>query len=145
MKKIRWDLIGIYGSAIAVLIGVFAVIKAGGPGSIFIALGMIVVFGSMGYFFYKLLWGPRIHERRLHQSGIPGRAKIVEVRETNITINNNPQVKLMLEVTNSSGHVYHTSCKVIVPRLKPGLYKTGMELPIKIDPGNEKKLIIDLN
>ncbi|MBK5270232.1 MAG: hypothetical protein JJE22_04380, partial [Bacteroidia bacterium] len=115
MKKIRWDLIGIYGSIIAVLIGVFAVIKSGGPGSIYIAIGMIVVFGGMGFFFYKLLWGPRINARRLQKIGIPGKAKILEVRDTNITINNNPQVKLMLEVTNNIGQVYSTSCKTILP------------------------------
>lgn len=142
MKKIRWDLIGIYGSAIAVLIGVFAVIKAGGPNSIYIAIGMIVVFGGMGYFFYTLLWGPRVNARRLQKIGVQGKAKILEIRDTNIMINNNPQVRLMLEVTNNIGQAYTTSCKVIIPRLKPGLYKPGMELPVKIDPKNEKNVLI---
>jgi len=145
MKKIRWDLLGIYGSVIAVLIAVFLVIKSGGPNSIYIAIGMIVVFGGMGTFFYKLLWGPRINAKRLQKIGVQGKAKIIEVVDTNITINNNPQVKLVLEVTNNIGQVYTTSSKVIIPRLRPGLYKTGMELPIKIDPKNEKNVLIDIN
>lgn len=145
IKKIRWDLIGIYGSVIAVLIGVYSVIKAGGPNSIYIAIAMLIVFGGMGFFFYNFLWGPRLNAKRLQKNGISAKAKILEIRDTNITINNNPQVKLILEIKNNNGEIYTTSSKVIIPRLKPGLYKPGMELPVKIDPKNEKNIIIVTN
>jgi hypothetical protein len=144
MKRNRWDLIGLIGSIIAVMIGVYAVIKSGGPGSIYIAIGMIVVFGSMGFFYYKFLLRPKFNSRRLQSIGIPGKAKIIEVRNTNITVNNNPEIKLMLEVKNNFGYTYTTTCRIIVSRLRPGLYQPGMEVPVKIDPKNEKNVIIDL-
>ena len=137
-------MIGIIGGILAVLIAVYAVLRSGGPGSIYIAIGMIVVFGSLGFFFYKLLWRPRFNTRRLQQTGIPGKAKILEVHDTNITVNNNPQIKLMLEVKNNFDQVYNTSCRMIISRLKPNLFQPGMEVLVKIDPKNEKNVIIDI-
>ena len=143
MKKNNWDLIGIIGFSAAVLIGAFSVIKAGGPGSILIAIAMIAVFGSMGFFLYKLIWRPGMTTRRLQKTGIPGKATIIEVRETNISIHNNPQVKLILEIKNDPGQLYTTSCCTIVSRLRPGLFQPGMEITVIIDPKNEKNVIID--
>ena len=143
MKKIPWDWIGIVGGILGVLVGVYAVLRAGGPGSIYIAGGMIVVFGGMGFFFYKLLWWPKFNTKRLQKTGIPAKAKILEVHNTNITVNNNPQIKLMLEIKNNFGQVYTTACRMIISRLKPRLFQAGMEVPVKIDPKNEKNVIID--
>lgn len=106
---------------------------------------MIVVFGGMGTFFYKFLWGPRLNAKRLQKNGVPGKAKILEVQETNIIINSNPPVKLILELRNNAGRIYTTSTKIVIPRLKPNLYKEGTEIPVKIDVNNEKDLIIDSN
>jgi hypothetical protein len=146
MKKIRWDLIGIIGGIACVVIGPFAVIRAGGPRSTYIAIAMIAVFGSMGLLFYKFLWGPRFNIRRLQKTGIPGKAKILEVYTTNITVNNNPQLKLVMEIKNNSGQVYTAACKTIVSRrLQPGYFQPGKEVNVKIDPKNEKNVIIDLS
>jgi hypothetical protein len=143
MKKIPWDWIGIVGGIAGVLIGAYSVIKSGGSGSIYIAIGMIIVFGSMGFFLYKFLWAPRINTRRLQKIGIVGKAKILEVHDTNITINNNPQLRLVLEIKNNSGEVYTTACRIVISRLKPVLFKTDMEVSVKIDPKNEKNVIVD--
>lgn len=142
MKKTPWDWIGIIGGIICILIGVVAVIKAGSPKSNYIAIAMVVVFGGMGYTFFKLLWEPRINARRLKNTGVPCKAKILEVHDTNITINNNPQLKLVIEVKNDLGQMYTATCKMIVSRLNPGHFKPGMEIAIKIDPKNEKNVIV---
>jgi hypothetical protein len=145
MKKIRWDLIGIIGGIAGVLLGAFAVIRTGGSRSIYISSAMIVVFGGMGLLFYKFLWEPRFNARRLQKTGISGKARILEVHTTNITVNNNPQVKLMLEVKNHSGQIYTTACKIIVSRRKPGYFQAGMDVYVKIDPKNEKNVTIDIS
>src|ERR1035438_2287056 len=88
MKKLRWDLVGIIGGIGGVLFGVFAVLRSGGPEKVQIAVAMVVVFGAMGFLLYKFLWQPRFNVRRLQKDGIPGKAKILEVIETNITVNN---------------------------------------------------------
>ena len=145
MKKIRWDLIGILGGIGGVLYAVFAVLKAGGPNSIYIATAMVVIFGGMGYILNKLLWQPKFNTRRLQTTGIPGKAKILEVHETNITVNNNPQLKLVMELKNNTGEVYTTGCKTIVSRLRPVHIQPGKEVNVKIDPKNEKNVILDIS
>ncbi len=145
MKKIRWDLIGIVGGIAGVLIAAIAVIRAGGPNSIFIAGALIVVFGGMGYGLYKFLWQPRFNVKYLQKSGIPGKAKILEVHETNIAVHNNPQLKLIMELKNSAGEVYTTTCKTIVLRTRPIHFQPGKEVSVKIDPKNQKNIIIDIH
>jgi hypothetical protein len=146
MKKIHWGWFSITVGIACVLIGAFTVIRAGGPGSIYIAVATIAVFGSMGLLFYKFLWGPRFNIRRLQKTGIPGKAKILEVHDTNIAVNNNPQLKIVMEIKNNLGQVYTTACKTIVSRrLQPGYFQPGREVTIKIDPKNEKNVIIDVS
>lgn len=142
MKKIRWDLIGILGGVAGIIIAVIAVLKAGGQNSIYIAIAMVVVFGGMGYFLFKFLWQPKFNVRRLQLEGIPGKAKILEVHETNITVNQNPQVKIVMEIKNSDGGVYITSCKIVVSRLRTNSFHPGMEVNVKIDPKDEKNVIV---
>jgi hypothetical protein len=143
MKKIRWDLIGILGGIAGVIIAVIAVIKAGGPNSIYIAVAMVLVFGGMGYFLNKFLWQPKNNTRRLQMEGIPGSAKILEVHETNITVNQNPQYKLVLEIKTNLGQIYTTGCKTVVSRRSNVFFQPGKEISVKIDPKNEKNVIVD--
>lgn len=145
MKKIRWDLVGILGGIAGIVIAISAVIKAGGPNSIYIAVAMLVVFGGMGYFSYKFLWQPKNNTLRLQMEGIPGRAKILEIHETNIMVNRNPQYRLVVEIKKSDGGVYTTGCKTIVSRLKTISFQPGKEVNVKIDPKNEKNVIIDVS
>jgi hypothetical protein len=145
MKKIRWDLIGILAAVAGVIMAVIAVLKAGGTGSIYIAISMIIVFGGMGFFLNKFLWAPKNNIRRLINFGIPGRGKILEFHETNMSVNNNPQFRILLELKNDSGEIYEATTKIVVSRLKPKVFQAGKEVKVKIDPQNEKNVMIDLS
>lgn len=137
--------IGIVGGIVGLLVGIGAVVATGGQSGIYIGLGMLVVFGGMFYLFYRLFFKPMINAARLQKTGIPGTAKILEVKDTGVTINNNPQVKLILEVKNSFGQRYNAQCRVLVSRINPNAYMPGMELPVKIDPKNEQNVVIDFS
>jgi len=137
--------IGIIGGIIGLLVGVGAVVTTAGQSGIYIGLGMLVVFGGMFYLFYRLIFKPMINASRLQKTGLPGTARILEVKDTGVTINNNPQVKLMLEVKNSFGQKYTTQCRVLVSRINPNAFMPGMEVPVKIDPKNEQNVVIDFS
>ncbi|HVX01430.1 MAG TPA: hypothetical protein VHA52_13490 [Candidatus Babeliaceae bacterium] len=144
MKKIRWDLIGIAGGASGVIFGAASVIRAGGSDKFLIAAAMVVVFGGMGFILYKMLWAPRFNLQRLQKTGITGKAKIIEVHETNIAVNNKPKLKLHLQVRGTDGRNFATNCNVIVSKLRPvNYFQPGREINIKIDPKNEKNVIVD--
>jgi len=135
--------IAIIGAVAGFLVGVGAVVINGGSTGIYIGLGLLVVFGGVFYLLYRLLFKPMINAGRLQKTGLPGKATILEVRDTGVTINNSPQVKLILEVKNNLGQKYTTHCRVLVSRINPNAYRPGMELPVKIDPKNEMNVVID--
>ncbi|MBK6938477.1 MAG: hypothetical protein IPH18_17715 [Chitinophagaceae bacterium] len=86
-----------------------------------------------------------INASRLQKNGLPGTATILEVKDTGVTINNSPQVKLILEVKNSLGQKYTTQCRVLVSRINPNAYMPGMVMAVKIDPKNEMNVIPDFS
>jgi hypothetical protein len=137
--------IGIIGGVIGLLVGVGAVLTTGGPEGIYIAGGMLLLFGGMFYLFYRLFFKSMINTARLQKTGIPGKARILEVKDTGITINNSPQVKLLLEVKNNFGQKYNATTRVLVSRINPGAYQPGMEVPVKIDPRNENNVVLDFS
>ena len=138
--------IGIIGGIIGLAVGIIAVISTTtGSMGLIIAAAMLLIFGGMFYLFYRLIFKGMINVSRLQKTGIPGKATIVEVRDTGITINNNPQAKLILEIKNSFGQRYQAETRVIVSRLNPGAYQPGMEVPVKIDPKNEKNVVLDFS
>ncbi|HEY6063451.1 MAG TPA: hypothetical protein VIV35_07565 [Chitinophagaceae bacterium] len=143
MKMNAGTWIGIIGGLIGLIVGIGAVIATAGSSAPFITILIIVVFGGMFYLFYRLFFKPMINAARLQKTGLPGKATILEVKDTGVTINNNPQVKLMLEVKNSYGQKYNTQCRVLVSRINPNMFMTGMELPVLIDPKNEQNVVID--
>lgn len=143
LNKSAW--IGIIGGIIGLLAGVVAVIATAGSKGIYMGVGMLVLFGGMFYFFYRLFFKPLINANRLQKTGLPGTARILKVKDTGMTINNNPMVKLIVEVKTSFGQKYTTECRVLVSRINPNAYSPGMELPVKIDPKNEMNVVIDFN
>lgn len=136
--------IALIGGLIGLLAGVIAVIATAGSMGLYMGIGMLVLFGGMFYLFYRLFFKPLINASRLMKTGLPGRARILEVRDTGVTINNNPQVKLILEVRDNLGQRYNTECRVLVSRINPAAYQPGMEVAVKIDPKNQKNVVIDL-
>lgn len=145
MKMNAGAWIGIVGGLIGLLVGVGAVVATGDREGIYIAGGMIVLFGGMFFLFYKLFFAQMILASRLRKTGLPGKALIKEVRDTGVTINNSPQVKLFLEIKNSLGQKYTTTSRVLVSRLQPQLYQPGMTIPVLIDPKDENIVVVDYN
>lgn len=135
--------IGLIGGLIGLVVGIGAVVATAGSMGLYMGVGMLLLFGGMFYLFYRLFFKPMINAARLQKTGLSGKARILEVRDTGVTINNSPQVKLMLEVKNSFGQKYNAQTKVLVSRLNLSAFTPGMEIAVKIDPNNEQNVVID--
>lgn len=70
------------------LAGVVAVVVTGGENGIYYGLGMLVLFGGMFYLIYRVFFKPMFNSSRLQKTGFPGTARILEVKDTGVTINN---------------------------------------------------------
>jgi hypothetical protein len=146
MKMTTGAWIGIGGGIAGILIAIISVLATvPAPHGIYVTLGILGIFGGMFLLFWKLFFGPILNNSRLQKTGLPGKATITAVNDTGVTINNNPQVKLTLEVKNNFGQRYSTTCRTLVSRLNPFIFQPGMEVAVKIDPKNEKNVVIDQN
>jgi hypothetical protein len=145
MKMNAGAWIGLAGGLIGVIVAIASVLMTTGSSGPYIALGIALIFGGMMYLFYKVLFAPMMLASRLKKEGIPGKALIKEVHDTGVTVNNSPQVKLLLEVKNSFGQKYTTTLRTLVSRLQPQLYQAGMTVPVLIDPKDENKMVIDFS
>lgn len=98
-------------------------------------------------FTFSILWvtmfGPMLRNRRILKNGEPGSARVLRMFETGVTVNNNPMVKLEVEVTPARGSTYITMTKVLVSRLNPMMYGPGTVVAVKIDPKDQMQVVID--
>lgn len=143
MKMNAGAWIGIIGGFIGFTVGIIAVLSNIRSSGIYTTAVILLVFGGMAYLFYKLFFQQIILANRLRKTGIDGTAVIKDLHDTGVTINNNPQIKLVLEVKNNIGQIYTTTIRTLVSRIQPDYYKPGMTVPVKIDPKNDKNVIIN--
>lgn len=122
---------------------VFSAIPASGCTYGYTVLGVVLFFALLSFLYFKLVFQQLIRKRRLQKTGIPGTALITGVQDTGATFSENPQVKLLVEVKTNLGQKYPATLFVVVSRINPFAYRPGMTIPVKIDPKNEKIMVID--
>ncbi len=137
MSWIGWAgiIIGILGGCI----GMAAAIAADPiPGTLF-SLFFIVIFGGTFFFAFK----PLIDANQVMKNGKDATAKILEIRDTGITINNNPQINLLLEVYPADGTPsFQAKTRQLISRLQTSGYQEGQTLTVKYDPNHTSKVAI---
>ncbi len=132
--------IGLIVGGLGGLIGLTVAIMASPVfGSVF-AVIFIVIFGGM---FWTLFFKPMMTRNKLAKTGVPASARVVSVSDTGVTVNNNPQIKMVLEVTPPMGAPYMVQMKQIISRLDTFSYQPGITLPVIVDPNN--KNLIEIN
>ncbi|HEV3474154.1 MAG TPA: DUF3592 domain-containing protein [Actinomycetota bacterium] len=129
-----------------VLAGVFLVIGFNNP---ILKGGFILtaaILGGVGLLL--LLWGRRwsrafADAQRLRTQGVPGQATITGMRQTGVSVNEQPQVELHLRVQTEMHGPYDTTVKEYVPLMMLGALSSGRPLPVKVDPANPQRLVIE--
>lgn len=80
------------------------------------------------------------------KNALTAQARVMKVWDTGVSINDNPQVGLLLHVTPSMSAAFDVEAKTIVSRLNAALVQPGITADIKYDPQNPKRLqILNLN
>jgi hypothetical protein len=94
---------------------------------------MGIVFATL-FHFYRIIVPPTI------KNGVTARAKVLKVWDTGTTINDNPQIGMLVEVSPSMGSVFQAEAKTIVSRLNAALVQPGIAAKVVYDPGNLKRI-----
>lgn len=138
----------LYASAIfeLVLAGVFLVIGMANPviRDGFILTAAILGVLSVGLLFWARRWARGYKEaQRLRTSGVPGQAQVVSMRQTGVTLNEQPQIELTLQVQTEMHGPYQATVREYVPLMLLGALSSGRPLPVKVDPADPQKLVIE--
>ncbi len=74
--------------------------------------------------------------------GLPGRAVITAIKDTGVSVNDNPRVELTLEVTVGDKAPYSATHAQVISRIAVAGFQPGATVPVRVDPVDERSLII---
>lgn len=84
--------------------------------------------------FFRIMFPPQI------KNGLAAKATVQKVWDTGTTINNNPQVGLLLNFVTRDGRHIQAETKTVVSRLNATLIRPGIAADVIYDPENIKRL-----
>ncbi|HEX6900546.1 MAG TPA: hypothetical protein VF789_12555 [Thermoanaerobaculia bacterium] len=83
--------------------------------------------------------------RRLQETGEPATARILEIWDTGMTVNDDPVIGLRVEVSRADGSVYTTTiAKSLVSRVHIPQFQPGETVAVRIDPQNSANVALDV-
>lgn len=74
------------------------------------------------------------------KNGITAPARVLQVRDTGVSVNDNPQVALLVEVTPPGKAPFQAEVKTLVSRLNAALVQPGIDVEVVFDPQNPKRI-----
>ncbi len=142
-----WDYLNMFGKAgsFGIIIGFLAVVVTGIV-LMFenILVGFIVLIAGVGIevTVFRIFLGPNVRQKRLLANGLAAKAKIIDISDTGVTVNQNPMVKFLLEVQPADGKPFQVTVKSIISRLDVPQFQPGVEVPVVYNPKNPKEVAI---
>ncbi len=80
------------------------------------------------------------------KNGVNAPATVLKVWDTGVSINDNPQVGLRLEVSPAGANPFQTETKTVVSRLNVSLVQPGVTAEVRYDPQKPTRLkVLTLN
>ena len=90
--------------------------------------------------FFRLIFPREI------KNALTAQARVMKVWDTGVSINDNPQVGLLLHVTPSTSAAFDVEAKTVVSRLSAARVQPGITAEIKYDPQDPRHVqIVTLN
>jgi len=80
--------------------------------------------------------------RKLLQTGETATAVILELRDTGTTVNDNPQVELVLDVLPTNRSSFRATARTLISRLQTSQVQPGMQVLVKYDPSDPSKVAL---
>jgi hypothetical protein len=74
------------------------------------------------------------------KNGVKAEAAVMKVWDTGASINDNPQVGMLLDVRPSMGATFQAETKKVASRLNTGVIQPGVKVQALYDPANPKRM-----
>lgn len=80
----------------------------------------------------------------IRKSGSPAMARVLELKDTGMTLNQNPIVSMRVEVRPDGVAPFEATMKALVGRLDIPRIQPGAVLPVKYDPNDHTRVALDM-
>ena len=80
--------------------------------------------------------------RDILTTGIPAQARILQIGETGMYVNNNPAVDILLEVHPPDRPPYQVQTRMVVSMIRLPAIQPGNVVPVKYDPTDPTKVAL---
>jgi hypothetical protein len=82
--------------------------------------------------------------RELQRSGVPASARILEIWDTGITVNDDPVIGMRVEISPEDGPAYSATVpKSLISRLDIPRFQPGATVSVRIDPQDPDRVALD--
>jgi hypothetical protein len=82
--------------------------------------------------------------RRLQEAGVPANARILEIWDTGITVNDDPVIGMRVEIDRPDGTAYPATIpKSLISRLDVPRFQPGATVSVRIDPQDPAIVALD--
>jgi hypothetical protein len=129
-----------------VLAGVFLVIGFVNPilrSGFYLTAGILALV-AVGLLIWGRKWSKGYAEaQRIKTQGVAGQATITGMRQTGVSVNDQPQIELQLQVEDQMYGSRQITVKEYVPLMMLGTLSSGRPLPVKVDPANPNNVVIE--
>jgi hypothetical protein len=124
------DITGMVGGLSAAIIGITCI-------GILITTGITV----LAIVLIRRSVGPN---KKVLQQGVDGEATILEISQTGMMVNDQPQAALKLEVRVPGWEPYQAVTKMVIPIVNVPQFQPGAVMPVKVDPNNRANVVLNV-
>lgn len=108
-------------------------------GGIFVSLVFTLLMIVVIRKWVKSAFGPN---EKLLKEGVAANATILKIWDTGVTLNDNPQVGLLLEVQPIGREPFRVEMKSIISRIALAQVQPGRVVPVRYDPANPSNVAL---
>jgi hypothetical protein len=113
--------------------------------STYAPIAITVVVLVFVFLVFRKVFGGISRNNALLTNGEPAQATVLQLWDTGVSLNDNPQVGLVLEVRPQNRPAYQVQTKSFISRLKVSQVQTGAVVAVKVDPTDPAKVALDLH
>jgi hypothetical protein len=115
-----------------------------GGTAVIIVISLVITVVVL-FFVFRLISGMMRgakQTREILTTGVPAQARILQLGETGMYVNNNPAVDILLEVHPQGRPPYQVQTRMVVSMIRLPAIQPGNIVPVKYDPADPTKVAI---
>lgn len=112
------------------------------PGYIGVLILLFFVAVTIGPLSYFFIW-PNYVRSNLLKTGLQAEGQIVSVEPTGNYINNQPEARIIIDVTPKDGVPFRSETRLVVHQLSAPLYQPGKRVLVRYDVNDHSKMTIE--